>query len=295
MAENLKTGDMMAIEYERLRNWSFEDRIDKYDERDSMLYALTLGYGNDPMDEQDLRFVHEQNTIAVPTILSVIGAPGAWATNPETGINWLQLLHGEHRMVFHAEVQPRATVISKTRVSHVVDKGPGKGALVVTTRELYESATDEHLATIEHVSFCRADGGFGSGDQPLPALLATPEGPPDEVLLSNTLPQSALLYRLNGDLNPIHILPQMAAKAGFQRPILHGLCSFGMAARALIKQYCALNPVSLKSFSVRFSSPMYPGETLRVETWKQGNTVHFKAYAHERNVVVLSNCIATIC
>ncbi|MFD4836975.1 MaoC/PaaZ C-terminal domain-containing protein [Achromobacter sp. NPDC058515] len=284
----------MAIHYESLRNWRFDDRTDRYSVRDSMLYALTLGYGGQPADEQDLRFVHEQDTLAVPTRLAVVGAPGAWATHPDTGIDWLQLLHGEHRMTFHAPVRAEAAVTSKTRVTRVVDKGAGKGALVVTTRDIFDADSGQPLATIEHVSFCRADGGFGQGDEPLAPLPAVPDEPPHETVLIPSLPQAALLYRLNGDLNPIHALPAMASRAGFDRPILHGLCTFGMAARALLKTCCPAEPARMRSFSVRFSAPMYPGETLRVETWRRAASVHFRAVAHERGAVVLNNGIADI-
>ncbi|MBV7483565.1 MaoC family dehydratase [Bordetella sp. BOR01] len=284
----------MAIQYERLRNWHFDDRTDHYSTRDSILYALTLGYGAQPTDAEDLRFVHEQDTLAVPTRLAVVGAPGAWASDPDTGIDWVRLLHGEHRMTFHAPVPAQAAITSKTRVTHVVDKGAAKGALVVTTRDISDAGSGRPLATVEHVSFCRADGGFGKGDEPLPPLPAVPAGPPRHTVLVPSLPQAALLYRLNGDLNPIHALPAMAAKAGFDRPILHGLCTYGMAARALVKACCPTAPSRMRSFSVRFSAPMYPGETLRVETWHDATAVHFRAVAHERGAEVLSNGIATI-
>jgi len=284
----------MAINYEQLKNWRFEERTDHYGVRDSIIYALTLGYGDDPSDIDDLRYVYEHDTLAVPTLLATVGAPGAWATNPELGIDWVKLLHGEHRITFHAPVPAEASVISRTRVTHVVDKGAGKGALVVTTRDIFNAEGLTPLATVEHVSFLRADGGFGQGDEPPPALPATPAAAPEATLMVRSTPQSAALYRLNGDLNPIHILPGMAAKAGFDRPILHGLCTYGMAARALVKHYCPVNPERLRSFSVRFSSPVFPGETLRVEAWKTGGQVRFRALAHERNVVVLSHGVAGI-
>lgn len=284
----------MAINYEQLRNWHFEDRTDNYKTRDSIIYALTLGYGSDPSDVDDLRYVYEEDTLAVPTVLATVGAPGAWATNPALNINWVKLLHGEHRMTFHAPVPASASVASRTRVTHVVDKGANKGAQVVTTRELTNAKTGRPLATVEHVSFLRAEGGFGEGDDSLPALPATPEASPHTTVLIPSTTQTAALYRLNGDLNPIHILPRIAAEAGFDRPILHGLCTYGMAARALIKQFCPTNPEHLKSFSVRFSAPFFPGETLRVETWREGHRVQFRALAHERNVVVLSHCVAEI-
>jgi len=284
----------MAVNYKQLRSWRFEDRLDTYTVRDSVLYALSLGYGDNPLDPQDLCFIYEQDTLAVPTLLATVGAPGAWATNPALGIHWVKLLHGEHRMTFHAPVPAAASVTSKTRVTHVIDKGADKGALVVTTREISDAQTDQLLATVEHVSFLRADGGFGQGDQPLAALPKTPSRAPDAALFVSSTPQSAALYRLNGDLNPIHVLPEMALKAGFERPILHGLCTYGMAARALIKHFCPAHPDHLRAIAVRFSSPFFPGETLRVETWRTGSEIQFRALAHERDVVVLDCCTAQV-
>lgn len=284
----------MSVNYSQLRNWKFEDRIDSYSVRDSIIYSLSLGYGDDPLDLQDLKFIYEQETHTVPTILATIGSPGAWATNPTLGINWVQLLHGEHRMKFHAPVPTSASILSRTSVSRVIDKGPDKGALIVTTREISDSKTQKPLATIEHVSFLRADGGFGIGDEPLPSLPRTPDRMPDSTLFVRSGLNSAVLYRLNGDLNPIHILPDMALKAGFARPLLHGLCTYGLAARALIKNFCPAHPEYLRSISVRFTAPFFPGETLRIETWKTGRKIQFRALTHERNIVVLDQCIAEV-
>lgn len=284
----------MAIDYEQLRAWHFEERTDRYESRDSILYALSLGYGDDPFNANELRYIYEDNTLAVPTLLATIGAPGAWASTPELGINWLKILHGEHRMRFHAPVSANAQVKSRTRITHVVDKGADKGALVVTARDILDATDNRLLASVEHVSFLRADGGFGQGDQPPPALPATPDIVPDAIEHIGTTSQAAALYRLNGDLNPIHILPHAAAEAGFQRPILHGLCTYGMAARALIRKYCPVNPERLRSFALRFSAPFFPGETLRVEMWRDGGQVQFRALSDERNTVVLSHGIAEI-
>lgn len=283
----------MAIDYPQLRSWRFEDRVDHYDVQRSILYALTLGYGSDPGDATHLRFVHEHNTLAVPTLLTTIGAPGAWMAHPETGIDWLQILHGEHRMRFHAPVPAAGSLRSRTRVSHVVDKGADKGALVVTTRDITDALTDAPIATIEHVAFCRADGGFGGGDNPPEPLPPLPDTPLHTTLTLPTSPRAALLYRLNGDLNPIHILPDMAARAGFDRPILHGLCTYGMAARALIQLFCPANPERLGQFSARFSAVFFPGDTLHIDTWKDGSSIRFRALDSQGNVV-LSHGVATI-
>jgi acyl dehydratase len=286
----------MAIHYSTLRNWRFDDTVDRYAARDCMLYALSLGYGSDPLDESELPFVHEEGTLVVPTLLATVGAPGAWARDPGTGIDWLKILHGEHRMHFHRPLQPQAALRSSTRISHVVDKGAGKGALVITRREISDAVSGLPVATIDHTSFCRADGGFSEGsagtDEAPAPLAKTPETAPDAVVLLDSLPQSALLYRLNGDLNPIHILPGMARQAGFDRPILHGLCTFGMAARAVLRACSPQRPERLRSFGLRFSAPFFPGETLRVEMWRRQDAVLFRALSEERGVVVLSNGVA---
>ncbi|MGV3654366.1 MAG: MaoC/PaaZ C-terminal domain-containing protein [Noviherbaspirillum sp.] len=284
----------MAINYQNLRNWKFEDRIDRYTARDCMLYALGLGYGSDPCNETDLRYLYEEGTAVVPTFLATIGAPYGWAADPATGIDWVKILHGEHRMTFHAPLAASGALLSKTWVSRVVDKGAGKGALVVTMREISDAGNGKLLATVEHVSFCRADGGFGQADEPPEALPATPERAPDKVVVLSTQPQQALLYRLNGDLNPVHILPHMARAAGFDRPLLHGLCTYGMAARALLQSYAPAEPERLTGISTRFASPIFPGESLRVEIWRDGSRLQFRALAHEREKVVLSNGVAGI-
>jgi len=286
----------MAINYQQLKDWRFKERVDHYHVRDSIIYALTLGYGDNPIDEDDLRYVYEKDTLAVPTLLAVVGAPGPWLTNPELGANWVQLLHGEHRMRFHAPVPATAKVVSRTKVTHVIDKGADKGALVVTQRQVFNADDEQLLCTIDHVSFLRADGGFGQGDEPLPDLPAAPDIPAIDTLHVSTTPQSALLYRLNGDPNPIHILPKIAKEAGFDRPILHGLCTFGIAARALIKRFCPLSPERLTEFSARFSAPFWPGETLKVKVWlnEGSDQIQFEAFSVERNKKVLSHGVASV-
>jgi len=197
-------------------------------------------------------------------------------------------------MTFHAPLAAQASVRSRTRVSHVVDKGAQKGALVVTQRDISDAASGVLLASVEHVSFCRADGGFGVGDEPPAALPAPPPRDPDHAVLLATVPQQALLYRLNGDLNPVHALPQVARDVGFERPILHGLCTYGMAARAVLRVCGDKGALRLAHIAARFSAPFFPGETLRVEIWRNANQVQFRAWAHERGVLVLSNGVAQL-
>lgn len=279
----------MAIDYATLKNWQIKNSSDRYTARDCMLYAQSLGYGADPLDAGELRFVYEADLKIVPTFFTVIGAPGAWATDPGTGIDWMRILHGEHRLTVHSLPESDGVMNSATRITRIVDKGVGRGALVVTERAITCGATGRLLATIDHTSFCRADGGIGQSDEPAPPLAAAPARAPDASADLATVPSAALLYRLNGDANPIHADPTAARKAGFERPILHGLCTFGMAARAILRLACRNDPSRLASLGLRFSSPFFPGETLRVNLWIDGADVQFEAYALERHVKVLTH------
>ncbi|SDM05723.1 Acyl dehydratase [Oryzisolibacter propanilivorax] len=294
----------MAIDYDRLRRWAIPDQRNRYGQDDCIRYALSLGMGADPLDALDLPFVYEGARAdapmpVMPTLLSVVGAPGAWATDPGTGIDWMQILHGEHRMRFHAPLPPAAEVLSRTQVCRVVDKGAGRGALVVTERQVSDAASGRPLATVEHVSFCRADGGFATpgqpGDAALPALPALPQRPADLSWDMPTLASAALLYRLNGDRNPIHASPEAARSAGFERPILHGLCTFGMAARALVRLACGNDPARLASIAARFSAPVVPGDTLTAQLWHEGGDAwRFAVWARERQCMVLSHGTAEV-
>lgn len=283
----------MPIDFDKLKRWDIPTRIDDYTQRDCMLYAQSLGYGHDPLDAHELQFVYETGLRVVPSFLTVIGAPGAWATHPGTGIDWLRILHGEHRMTLHAPPRPQGRLESTTRVARIVDKGVGRGALVVTEREIRCVERDMRLATIEHTSFCRSDGGIGRSDEAPAALPARPEREADAHCLLTTHPSAALLYRLNGDWNPIHADPEVARNAGFTRPILHGLCTYGMACRAVVQLCCDGDSEKLASFGLRFSAPFYPGETLRVDVWKTMHGTHFEASCVERGVKVLSHGFAT--
>jgi acyl dehydratase len=185
------------------------------------------------------------------------------------------------------------------RVTALVDKGAGKGALMFSERTISDAADGSLLATSRSVSFMRGDGGFAAGgaqasDTPPAPRVATPDTPPDHVCELRTRPESALIYRLSGDYNPVHADPAVARAAGFDRPILHGLCSFGVTGRALLHTLCGSDPTRLKEIGARFSSPVFPGETLRVEMWQRGDAVQFRTKVVERDVVVLSHGSARI-
>jgi acyl dehydratase len=284
----------MPIDYDKIKNWQFPEIEQTYTAKDSILYALGVGYGHDPMDEAQLRFVYEKNLRAAPTMPVVMAHPGFWMRNPATGIDWVKIVHGEQSLRIHRSIPASATVIGRMRVKAIVDKGKDKGALVYQERSIVDKASGAVLATLEHVTFCRGDGGIGKSDPAPPAPAAVPEGTPDAFCDLPTLPQAALIYRLCADPNPLHAEPAVAWAAGFSRPILHGLCTFGVAGHAILRTCCNYEPERLSGLSVRFSAPVYPGETIRTEMWRRGATVLFRSRVIERDMMVLSNGVAVI-
>jgi len=285
----------MALNYDLLKAWKFSDVRQTYTEKDAILYALSIGLGQDPLDSRQLTFVYETGLKIFPTMAAILGFPGFWMQDPKAGINWVKLVHGEQRTRFYKPFPLAGEIIGRSRVSHVIDKGKEKGALVVVERKIHDATNETLLAAIEQTTFCRADGGFGAGDAPPAPLPRTPSSLPDQVCVLPSLPQAALLYRLNADRNPLHADPETAREAGYPRPILHGLCIYGIAAHAIVKTLCGYDPDRLTYLNTRFSAPFFPGETLAVEMWRnEAGTVQFQARAAERNVVVLSNGIAGI-
>jgi acyl dehydratase len=281
---------------ERLMQWPFEDIVQTYTPRDSMLYALGLGLGHDPVDAAQLRFVFEgaQEFAAFPTMPVVLCHPGQWTGDPATGISRSQQVHGEQGIVIHRPLQPAGRLRGRTRVTGVVDKGEGRGALLYTERPIVDDESGEPVATLSSTSFCRGDGGFGGPSGPVKAVHPIPARAPDAIVELPTLAQAALIYRLSGDLNPLHADPAYARKAGFERPILHGLSTFGMAAWAVTREFCNGDPAALRAIAVRFSAPVVPGETVSFELWRDGSTVTIRAWVKARNAKVLDNGKAEI-
>jgi len=283
-----------VIDYEKTRAWQSDVIRHTYTHKDSILYALGVGVGSDPLDPAQLRFTYEKDLVVLPSLASVLASPGFWPRDcRELGINFTKLVHGEQHVTLHAPLPPAATVLGKSRVTRIVDKGEAKGAVVHMEKTLTDAANGQLLATTEQVLFLRGDGGFsarGGGDAPAAPLPNTPETSPDLVLELPTRPDAALLYRLSGDLNPLHVDPDVATQAGFSRPILHGLATFGMACHGLVKGFCDYDPSRLKSIRARLSSPVYPGETLRLEAWQLDDTMlAFRGRLRERDVTVLSH------
>ncbi len=214
-----------------------------------------------------------------------MGGPGAWMRDARTGIDWVRSLHGEQGLVVHAPLPPEATVIGRNRVTGVIDKGAGKGSLLLMERDIVDAATGQLLATRTSSSFLRGDGGCGAPAREQYKPEPVPTRAPDLVRRIETRPEAALIYRLSGDWNPVHASPAVARKAGFERPILHGLCTFGIACRALLATVCGNDPSKLKMMNGRFSAPVYPGETQTIDIWQEtGGRVRFRTRIEARGI-----------
>ena len=276
----------MPLDYATVKHWRFDDVRQHYEDKDTMLYALGIGLGQDPEDARQLRYVYEKGLQAFPTMSVVLGYPGFWMSDPRAGIDWVRLVHGEQRTTLHAPLPTSGTVIGKSRITHVIDKGADKGAIVITERTLHDER-GALLATLQQSTFCRGDGVFGQGD--------APQGEPERRCELRIPPQAALLYRLNADRNPLHADPEVAHQAGYPRPILHGLCSYGVAAHAIVKTWCDYDAARLTGLAARFSAPLYPGETLQCDMWRQPDgQIRFIARALERGTVVMSHGTAEV-
>lgn len=284
----------MPLDADRLLALDIPDVEHSYTEKDCILYALGLGLGQDPVDEDELAFVYEKDLKALPTFALVQGYSAYWLRRPEVGVTWAKVVHGEQGLVLHKPVQPKGTVIGRTRVLDVVDKGEGRGALVFSERRIIDKASGELLATLSQTTFCRGDGGFGGQGRETPPPHVPPPRAPDAVCDLLTRPEMALLYRLSGDANPLHAEPAFARAAGYPRPILHGLATFGISGHAMLKTFCGYDPARMTAMVGRFSAPVFPGETIRTEMWRDGAVVSFRARVLERGVIAVNNGRAEI-
>lgn len=279
----------MTIDYETLKNWSFPEVVQSYGWKDTVLYALGIGLGSDPMSPDELRFVYEPWLEALPTMAAVLAGSGFWIKDPATGIDWQNSLHGEQEIILHRPLPASGTVVGRMHVESLIDRGTGKGSILTTRNDLHDVHSDDLIASVFATAFNRNDGGFGGPGGSRPPAHPAPERAPDHVVDLPTLPQAALLYRLNGDDNPLHAEPEIAVGAGFAMPILHGLCTFGVAGHALLKTVCGYDPKRMKSLRARFSAPVYPGETIRTEIWREEDgRAAYRCTVVERGVTVIT-------
>ena len=278
------------MKYDALMGFEIPEALQTYGPLDAVRYALSVGLGHDPLDPWQLQFVDDhKGPRIVPSFCSVLGHPGFWLADPRTTVDAGRVVHAEQGFSLERPIPSAGTVVGKTRIADIVDKGAQKGALLYLEKSLRDIDTGAVIATETRTIMLRGDGGY---DGPSGTPRSAPEEPdedPDRTVAVATRPEQALLYRLNGDPNPLHLDPAVAQKAGFERPILHGLCTFGIACHAILRAFAADDPGSLRSMSARFSAPVFPGETVEVQMWRNGA---FRARAVERDVLVLRNGLA---
>jgi acyl dehydratase len=285
----------MPIDYDDMMQSGASGLAARYDEKDVMLYALGVGFMRDPLDERELPFVYEGGGLkVVPTFASVIArgeAPPERQRMPQrSSLNFAMVVDGERRITIHKPLPSSGEVLADERMLDILDKGEGKGAVLIQERVVREKDSGEKLFTIVSSIFARGDGGFGGKAQGGPRPHEIPARPPDHVIECDTRPDQAFLYALSGDRNPLHRDPAVARAVGFPRPILHGLCSYGTACRAVLAALAGYRPERIRQFDVRFSKPVFPGETLVVEMWADGGTVSWRASVKERpGTIALNN------
>lgn len=273
-----------------------------YGDKDVMLYALGIGMGADPLDEKELPFVTEKALKVVPTAVTVLSsASGRGRGEPlpvpeghrESKPNFLMLVHGEQKIELHRPLPPTGTFTVESRVIGAFDKGKDKGAVLVR-ESVWRDAAGAPVVTLTGSTFCRGDGGFGGPSDGAPDPAAVPERAPDRSINFRTRPDQALLYRLNGDRNPLHSDPESARRSGFPRPILHGLCTYGITCRAILEGFTDFDPDQILSHQVRFSAPVFPGETITVDLWREGKSIYFEAQVASRNAKVIKNGLCVL-
>ncbi len=267
-----------------------------FDERDLALYALGVGAAKDPLDTKELPYVYEMSgdgfkmvpTFAVAPALKAIfelAKEGKQAPGLHYGFD--RVLHGEQYTEIRAPWPTHGKLTHTIKVKDVFDKG--KNALVINAITTTDE-TGAELAYNEITTFVRGAGGWGGERGPSSDVNVAPTRAPDATMEEKTSPNQALLYRLSGDWNPLHADPAFAKNFGFERPILHGLCSFGFSARHVVAKFCPNgDPRFFKSIKVRFADTVFPGETLLTEMWKEGDKIVFRTKVKERDKVVISN------
>jgi acyl dehydratase len=275
-----------VIDPDRLFGLEFPEIRHAFTRRDTMLYALGVGVGCDPLDPWQLRFVYEPDLVALPTMAVTLAYPGYWYRDLDTGLDHQRTVHASERITIHSALPIEGEVVARPRVIEVIDKGKERGALVVSERDIRDSATGALIATVRQTAMCRGDGGFSGAPQKKEGATALPARRPDRALTLPTSPRAALIYRLSGDPNPLHVDPEFARAAGFPRPVLHGLATMGLICHAAVGEALDGAPERLRTMDCRFTAPVYPGNAIGCDFWRMELGWIFRASVGGRPVAL---------
>lgn len=275
----------MAFDGKRLMDWGFEEKTQSYDFRDAILYALGVGMPLSPGKSDDLNFLLEDRLRVLPSFAVVLATPGMWPKIPELEIDWVKVLHMAHAVRFETPLPPAARVKSRAFISELWDRGTEKGAVCVLKRQVVDAESGAVYCTIDQTVAMRGDGGFGGDPMPRAPRPAMPDRAPDYRESVPTSERAALIYRLSGDYNPLHSDYDVGRKAGYDRPILHGLASYGTACAVILRAFCGGDPARMKSLDLRFTGVVFPGDRLDFSFWKEGGRVLFEAKVGDRLVL----------
>ncbi len=282
----------MSIDYEALMRATLSDVRAHYSEKDVMLYALGVGFGSDPLDARELPYVAECRGLqTIPTMASMLVPDTIIA---DSGCDPRGILHRTQTLELFRPLPSSGKMFVNQSVVSVCDRGVEKGAEIELKTELRMAKDDTPICNLGSCVVARSDGGF-DGPPPTPRLRhRLPDREPDLTCNLPTRPDQALLFRLAGDMNPLHADPVTAMECGFSRPILHGRCTYGIACHAILKTVCDYDFTLIGGIDVRFSSPVYPGDMVTTEMWQERNIVTFRCYVRERNVTVISDGRCTL-
>ena len=283
----------MALKYDDLMATSVVDLPFSYGDTESMLYAISIGLARDAVNPDELPYVFEQGEPmrTVPTMASVL-VPDM--SPPDLGWDFSQVLHIEQRLELYRPLPVAADLLINKRIAAAYDNGTRHGALVLYEAEARLAKDDTALFKIGNTIMARADGGFGGPRGMGPSPHRPPRREPDLSCDLETRGDQALLYRLNGDRNPLHADPALARRVGYPVPILHGLCTYGVACHAILKTICGYDYTLITGFDARFSAPVLPGDTITTDMWQDGNVVSFQCSVKARDIVVLKNGKCTL-
>lgn len=277
------------IDIEKLKTYRIPDTHTTLTKRDTMLYALGAGVGQNPFDPDELKYVYEKHLVALPTMATCLATPYAWIRQADVNFGG-KSVHAGVTIRLHRPIPVEGAFYGKSEIAEILDKGPGKAVIVTLHRKVFEEGSDELVYETWWTNMYRGDGGAGGESVSRFPAQPIPDAPPDHVFDMPVIPQQHLIYRLSGDYNPLHADPEVATAQGFPKPILHGLSTFAASGFAIVKGMCGNDPERVTLIGGRFSNPVYPEDVLRIKIWTREEGIAFQTTVPARkDVVVIDN------